>query len=722
MEYLNQFRKHLANHSYPNLLSLWEEYCLGDEIDGEELKQILLDIKNSDFAESFGRHVEKGLPLCNTIQEENVRHEIFKLIVDLETTNPPYLAQQIIEYLEKKYPSDPYFKDKIRLIGLREQTDFKGAVSNYELLTHMKQGSFVFHYGGWGVGQILDVSFLREELCLEFDYVPGKKDLSFHNAFKTLIPLSDDHFLARRFGNPDMLEEYAKKHPVEVVYMLLRDLGPLTAAEIKEELCELVIPTEDWVRWWQTARTKIKKDTKIETPSHINQPFKPSHSETTHEARLQKALEKKPDANVLIQLVYTFLRDFPAALRSKDFKDNLQGKLKEALLVEELSDAQALQIHFFLQDLLGESASTSVEEIIKRLPSVEDVIHSTLILSFKKRILLDVKKYRQDWSDIFLNLFLTLEYNPLKDYLFNGLLQAKLTHAIEKQLNVLLSFPDRYPQAVIWYLQKIMKDPNLPLADQEGKNRFFEAFLILLNSLEQQAQRRELIKKMHHFLTANRYSNVRKIFEKANRAAVQEFLLLATKCHSLSDQDIKILHSLAQVVHPSLKKLSKKYEDQETQAPTPIWTTEAGYKKIKKKIEEISTVETVKNAKKIEEARAHGDLRENAEFKAALEERTRLQGELKLLSTQFNQARILTPNDVRLDVVDVGVIITLKDEKGDQIRYTLLGPWDADPEKHILSFQSKLAQSLIGKKIGDAVTIQQQHFTITNLQNYFDTL
>ena len=131
-------------------------------------------------------------------------------------------------------------------------------------------------------------------------------------------------------------------------------------------------------------------------------------------------------------------------------------------------------------------------------------------------------------------------------------------------------------------------------------------------------------------------------------------------------------------------------------------------------------VETVQNAKEIEVARSHGDLRENAEFKAALERRDRLQAELKLLSDQIAKARILTSEDVVADEAGVGTIVTCKDSKGNKTSYTLLGPWDANPDEQILSFQSKFAQAMKGKAVGQSFSFQGESFTITEIVNYFD--
>lgn len=723
MSYLGQFQKHLGNQDYPSFLTLWEEYCLGDEVDGEELKKILTSIKNSELANPFGRHVENALVLWEKIKGTDLGHEILKLVFDLQTTNTSQLSELAFNYLKERYAEDKHFNDKIRLIGLREAINFQGAISNFELLTHMKKGKFVFHSGGWGVGEIIDVSFLREQLEIEFDYVPGKKDLSFENAFNTLIPIPNDHFLALRFGNPDELEERAKKNPVEVVHMLLRDLGPSTAAEIKEELCELVIPEEEWARWWQTARSKVKKDTLIETPDELRKPFKLRESEVSHEDRLQKALEKKLDANQLIQIVYTFLRDFPQMIKNEEFRKNLEEKLKGALSTGELTDSQELVLHFFIEDLNEGAQYSPTKELITRFTSPEDVVKGIDVVAFKKRALYDIRKLREDWIEIFLSLLLAIDQNPLRDYILTELSQSKKEDKIIEKLNELLAFPSRYPGVLLWYFQKIMKEDSLPLAGTEGKNRFFESLLILLSQLEQDAGHRDQIKKVLTFLTTARYNNVRKIFQTASKEAVQEFLLLATKCQSLTDHDIKIFHSLAEVVHPSLAKMGKKYKDEEAEAEeNVIWTTEAGYKKIKSRIHEISTVETVDNAREIEEARALGDLRENAEFKAAKERRSRLQSELRTLSEQFNRARILTKNDVNTNEVSVGVIVDCEDPDGNKLSYTLLGPWEADPDKNILSFQSKLAQSLMGHKKGDKVSVQGKALTISNLRNYFETL
>lgn len=726
MSYLKEFLQHISNHDYTPFLRLWEEYCSGDEVDGQEIIEILKAAKGSDFADHFGKHVDRILPLWEKMTDPALAHEVFKLVIDIQTINTPKLREKVYDYLKEKYSGDKFFNEKMKLIGMRDRESregFQGAISNYELLSHINKGKFVFHTGGWGVGEIADYSLIREQLSIEFDYVPGKKEVSFETAFKNLIPVPDDHFLALRFGNPDALEKKAKEDPVAVIKMLLRDLGPKVASEIKDELCDLVIPASEWTKWWQSARAKVKKDTMIETPEDIRKPFRMRRAEVTHEERLQKALENKPDANTLIQMIYSFMKDFPETLKNQEFKAVLHFKLSEMLSYPEISKPQQLQIYFFLEDLstTKDENSDKIAEIVKQFSSysaVQDLIGHIDVLSFKKRVLMEIRESRSDWKELFLHVLLALDQNTLRDYVLTELLSAKEEEAIKQKLIELYTYPGKYPETFLWYFPKAMSQKKVPFSDKQGKLRFFESLLILLSKVEANSEYRELVKKIHGILAADRYAIVRQMVQDATIEEVKEFLLLSTKCHSFSDHDLKILHSLAEVAHPSLAKLRKTHKNASESEDQVLWTTQEGYLKLQHRIQQIATVETVENAREIEVARGHGDLRENAEFKAALEKRDRLQSELKLLSDQMNKTRIITEADINVEEVGVGCVVECENTKGHKVTYTLLGPWDADPERNILAFQSKLAQTMKGLNPGDKFQFQGDEFVINGIKSY----
>lgn len=719
MSYLEEFRLLADEQNFPRFLHLWEEYCLADTVDGPELIQILGIVQKSSFATPFGEYAESILPLWKQIQDQKTADAVLRLVMDLQTSNSTLLADLSMDYLKRHYQHDKHFNEKLRIIGLRTRQHFQGALSNYELLTHMEKGKFVFHTGGWGVGEIMDISLLREHVLIEFEGISSIKDISFDNAFKNLIPLSSDHFLARRFGNPDDLEKEAKEDPMAVIYLLLKDLGNKTASEIKDEMCDLVIPDKDWPKWWQSARAKIKKDPKIKSPESSKEPFVLRDQEVSHEERFRLALKGVKNTQGLIQTVYNFTRDFPEILKNAEIKDHIKKLLIEELKAEhkpeELKTALQIQIHFLLQDISLEEFGAATISMIQNLEHAETLLPFIDIIALKKRLLVMIREKREDWRALFFHLLFSIDQSTLRDYIFKELHADEESKSLLKEkLIELLNKVSLFPEAFFWYFQKLADDESIPLNDIEHKRQFLEAFLILLHYIEQDPKYRDLVKKMYQCFTGKRYAVVRSIIQGASVDYLQEFLLIATKCHSLTKQDQKILQSLAEVAQPLLatkKKDEPKDED-------IIWTTQEGYKKIQEKIHHIGTVETVDNAKEIEAARALGDLRENSEYKFALERRSRLQAELKMMTRQLNQARILTKNDIAPNEVGVGMIVDLRDSKQNMVTYTILGPWDADTEKNILSFQSKFAQAMIGYKKGDSFEFQGEEYTVTALKSF----
>ncbi|NGX43859.1 MAG: Transcription elongation factor GreA [Candidatus Anoxychlamydiales bacterium] len=716
MTYLKQFIEKIKLNDYQGFLKIFEEYCFSDEVNYEELKSLLLEVKESDLAEDFGQHVNRTIFLWEKLEDEDEKNEILKLICDLQNKNDAELASIVYEHLKKKYSKDPLFNEKIRLIGLRSRENFQGAISKFELLTHMKKGKFVFHKAGWGTGEILDLSLLREEMSLEFEYVVGHKSLSFGNALKTLVPLKDDHFLSRRFGNPDLLEKQTKENPIEIIKLLIKDLGPQNAADIKEAICDLVIPSKQWNRWWQNARSKIKKDKKIQSPKKLSEPFLLREKEINHEEVLYKNLEAKPKPKEIIQMIHAFLRDFPQMTKNEDFKNSLTIKLVDVLGHEDLTEPEKIQIHFLLDTLKVDKELIKIDEIIKENSSPMDILKDIGIVSFKKRFLISIRKYKNDWEAIFLDLFFSLEQNILRDYILQELMKTKADKLTDK-IKELSEHPLLYPSAFVWYFQKAFfaKEGDYPLADKDGKNKYFESFLILLDYLENKPEYKDLAKKMLSLITAKRYEMIQNIMNIANINQAKEYLLLATKCRILDDHDIKIIHSLAKVVFPDLSDYKNEIVEE-----TVVWATEQGLLDLKKKITHISTIEMLDNAKEIEEARALGDLRENAEYKAALEKRARLQTALKTYADLLNNIKILTKDVIETDKISIGTIISSSDEKGKKITFTILGPVEADIEKNILSFQSNLAKELIGKTIGEKFEYESKTYTITDIRSVLD--
>lgn len=720
MTYLKEFRTQINERNLNKFLLLWEEYCASDHIDTEELSQIFQSLKGSEIAKHFGKMVETALPLLSKIDNKENAYNILRLLIDLQTSNSPTLAETAFQALKERYGTHPQFQDRIRIVGLRSRQNFQGAISNYELLHHMEKGNFVFHSGGWGTGEIVEVSPIRQQATVEFENVPGKKHFTFDHAFKSLVPLKNNHFLAQRFANPDDVEKQAREDSVAFLKKMLHDLGPLSAGDIKDLLVDIVIPEKDWSKWWQNARSRLKKDPLVECPEGLKEPFLLRSVELTQQDRLDAAIQHTSDVQDIIDSAYNFLRDMPDAKKNQEVRESVKQKLLSQLS-SELPPEQELQLALCLELFFNHRISgKNAKELILKSSEIENLVQKVEIIALKKQILMIIRENRKDWADLFLNFMVSIKHAAIREYTLKELNQEKTKEKLNTFFKKLLQHPENHPEFFVWYFQKIAsqdEDGQIPYSNKEGQCLFFDSFLILMNRIENKPEYKELTKKMYLALSAKRYEMVRNVMEGASLDAIRESLLLASKCHTLTDHDRQILRSLAAVVHPSLGKPEGREEkiNQHT-----IWTTESGFLKLQEKIKHIGTVEVIENAREVEAARALGDLRENSEYKFAVERRARLQGQLKSLSDQLKRARILTKEDISTDEVTVGTIVDVVDGKGNRNTYIILGPFEADADKNILSFQSQLAQNMIGCKKGEKFTFRDEELKISNIKSYLE--
>jgi transcription elongation factor GreA len=132
--------------------------------------------------------------------------------------------------------------------------------------------------------------------------------------------------------------------------------------------------------------------------------------------------------------------------------------------------------------------------------------------------------------------------------------------------------------------------------------------------------------------------------------------------------------------------------------------TMAGLNKLKEELKNLIKVERPNNIAAIEEARAHGDLSENAEYHAAKEKQSFLEGRKNELQDVISRSEIIEVDDGPADRVVFGRTIVLYNlQTEEEISYQLLGPYESDPENGKISVTSPLGQALIGKEEGDEV-------------------
>lgn len=715
MGYLKDFQTEIANRDFNKFMTLWEEYCTSDNVPAEELLNLIKLVRESDFNKPMGAYIETLVPLWRSIEDPEKSYAILKGIIDIQTTQTQELYDLALSKATEKHGKHPKFNDLIKIAALKTKDNFTGSLTSIDVLAHLEVGQFLYHSGGWGIGEIMELSHLREQVVLEFENLSGRKSLTFVHAMRLLTPVSKTHFLSRRFSNPDLLEKEARENPVQVIKLLLQDLGPKTAQEIKDEMADLVIPEAEFSKWWQNTRARLKKDLSVETPESLKGSFVLRSEEISYQDKLQKALAKKRKPIEIIQTLHSYSKEETGSLKKEDVKALFINTIKK-VLAESLTPKDRLQALFLAQNTFPQEFSEKTDSILKQEKDLINLIEEIDILQYKKQALTWVRENHADWIDLFITAMKGSNNVLIREYLLKELLADKVGYTkLEEAVEELLNSPSKNPEWFFWsFSRSITTDKNeLPLA--EYKERWWESLLLLLSQIENASSYQELSKKIVNLILNDRYKLVRDLFKDSSYEFTREFLLLASKCHSIIDHDQKSLRALAAVHYPDLVG-----KNDEEKGPYILWTTDAGYQRTQNRIQEIAQVEMVDNAREIEAARALGDLRENSEYKFAKERRARLQGEMRRLSDDIKKARVISPLDITPNEVGVGSVVELKGPKGETLNYKILGPWDADAEGHVLSFQSKLAQAMLGKKEGETFKFKEENFKISKLKTIFD--
>jgi len=163
-------------------------------------------------------------------------------------------------------------------------------------------------------------------------------------------------------------------------------------------------------------------------------------------------------------------------------------------------------------------------------------------------------------------------------------------------------------------------------------------------------------------------------------------------------------------IYPELESMITGTESQEKEVPLIVsWSS---LEKRKAEYEELVKTKIPQNTKEIALARSYGDLSENFEFKAAKQMQSVLMRRKSELEQMLHNARGTSFENPDTSRVSIGTIVTLRNvQTNTEETYTILGAWDGDPERHIISYQTEIGQALLGRKMGETVSLNTEHGT-----------
>ena len=347
-----------------------------------------------------------------------------------------------------------------------------------------------------------------------------------------------------------------------------------------------------------------------------------------------------------------------------------------------------------------------IETVIKNSDNLSKLIGNICILEYKKHVLHRIKKiYPEHWQNEFASLFFD-QNSHLWEFIIKELINENKQGALNNVSQKIFSQFNAYPEHYFWFC----------------RNNFYGRFQDLyanINSGTLFIQLIELINNIYFKMQKGRDGNIRSIFNKIkglleekgtdhavnhlteSNAAGMYNAVSGSKC---IEDWFKI--SIESVIRDRFPDMIKKPEIL-TLDENKIYVTKQGYEKQKKELDHIMNIQFAENARDLGEAISRGDLRENAEYQAAREKQAQLIEKAERLKADLQKIVFIEPYTVKTNIVSPGTKVTIKNkDKETTETYTLLGPWDADIDKNIISYLSPIGKGLLNKKTGETVTIQ----------------
>jgi transcription elongation GreA/GreB family factor len=168
-------------------------------------------------------------------------------------------------------------------------------------------------------------------------------------------------------------------------------------------------------------------------------------------------------------------------------------------------------------------------------------------------------------------------------------------------------------------------------------------------------------------------------------------------------------------VFPDLESMIVGAQPQETAGPLVVsWSS---LERRKAEFEELVKKKIPENVKEIQIARSYGDLSENFEYKAAKQMQAVLGRRRSELERELARARGTSFENPDTSRVSIGTIVTVRDKNSKkQETYTILGAWDGDPDRHVISYQTAIGQALLGKNPGEAATLPNGDVEVVSIE------
>ena len=639
----------------------------------------------------------------------DVAINILKIVLEYDERDNN-ARKEIIECFRKKYSGHSQLEEYIRTSNLSQNyRDVHKAISDFEKQIAFDKGNYVYHRT-WGVGRIAGI--VGDEIVIDFAKKRGHSMAS-KMAVDALQTLSREHiWVMKATRKKEELREKirSKDKDDESIIWTLKTIiksfpGTCDMKRIKAELTPALLTTGEWASWSSKARNILRsnpdfganpdnvdvftvRDRPVSVTEKLYNEFNTQKNFFQRVSAIRSYVHNK-EADPNSEYFAEMLSYFTVYLRSHGENDVYTAA--SYLLIEELSLNKKY-------NHLKSSLTFSFTDFFKNFSDVPALYKNLKDSKLREDLLENIKKRVNNWPDVYVKLF------PVA--LIQLIINCLETEGYTEKLTVMCydcfdNFRDNR-EAVIWLYKNSRETSWFKAAKLSTEKQLITLIHILdityrdIENNNDTVENRKINKQVYTILFVD--GSLVSFIDTVDEETIIRLFTFINGIKGLDPQDKLNLRYRILEKHPGFKFLG----DTEKVVSRSLIVTLVKFEEKKRQLASIMDEEIPANSKEIEFALSLGDLRENAEFKAAKEKQEQLNTTAAKLKEDLERAQLFDPSTVNTSRASFGTkVILLNETNGQREEYTILGPWESDPNNNIISYFSPLGSAILNKKTGE---------------------
>lgn len=569
-----------------------------------------------------------------------------------------------------------------------------------EKLEQLKPGTFVLHKS-WGFGRVAEWNLLLNQIVIDFG-TKKAHPMQAQYAAENLAALSVEHFLSRKAVDLPGIKALTKSDPAAIVRNILESTGgSATVQQISEMLLGDIFNEAEWKRWWDSTKKVLKSTGYFSVPAKKTEPLQLRGEKVDRAMELLEFFNqaRRPKEQVAaIDQIVKFHSEFkepqkqlqPLVAQIENIAARNQ-KLHPEVTFEFVIARDELfeRVPQLRSTHVGMSLAKLIVEEEKRLMS----ILPKLSAAKEKRVLLVLPEaLNERWQEAGIRL---MQHSNARLVAQMAKIFSESGHHAELRAMVERSIKEHSAtgEMLIWLCHERDRWNELV------KPELFGAILSAIERDQLNAPTRG--SKLQKLLVEDRQL-LGAMFADADAAAARDAIRRLLISPLFDDLTKRSLLARIVKIHPKLEAMITGAQPEEKVAQLVVsWSS---LHRRKAEYEELVKKKIPENVKEIALARSYGDLSENFEYKAAKQMQAVLARRRAELERDLQNARGTGFENPDTSRVSIGTIVTLRDSKSKKEEtYTILGAWDGDPDRRIISYQTAIGQALLGHGVGEVV-------------------